>query len=113
MAKLQYHSSPPPRFQIEDYKDTMFVHLQGRAAFSAFRLETLTQALHVRAPSVVSVQAEFVHLLELARPLQGDELMTLGRILGYGAGARIAQENPHLLLVTPRIGMVSPWQARS
>ena len=56
--------------------------LEGRSAYSPFRLEALAQALAARLPSMAgaTIQATWVYLLDLARPMDPE---TEGRTRYY------------------------------
>jgi phosphoribosylformylglycinamidine synthase len=90
--------------------------LRGRAALSDFRLSKLRTALDQHAAgaaAIISIDAEYWHLVELERELTGDELKLLNRLLEYGPQSRPVADTGELLLVVPRLGTISPWSSKA
>ena len=86
--------------------------LRGGAALSAFRLDKLNARLAGLATAGLSVRSTcFWHFVEVTRPLSVSEQDKLGRILAYGDAA--AEASPSMILVTPRIGTISPWSSKA
>ena len=88
-----------------------FLALRGSAAFSASRLARLQQVVRTLAPSA-SITAEHWYFIELLAPLGADETSRLKDLLGI---ALVAEGTPagELLLVTPRLGTISPWSSKA
>jgi phosphoribosylformylglycinamidine synthase len=86
--------------------------LRGSAAFSASRLARLTEHARKAAPSLQSLVAEHWYFIELNAPLQGDELDRLKSLLGVPEQTGISAVG-RLLLVTPRLGTISPWSSKA
>jgi phosphoribosylformylglycinamidine synthase len=91
----------------------ILVHLHGRPALSPFRLEKLRRDILRHVPSLQDIQGEFVHFLDLDRPLVGQELIILAQLLDYGPRTVIGPRNGVLMMVTPRLGTVSPWSSKA
>jgi len=85
--------------------------LRGAVALSAFRLEKLNAALATIAPQVRATGAQFWHFVEAERALAPAEQSVLERVLEYGDAA--PPPVGHMLLVTPRIGTISPWSSKA
>jgi phosphoribosylformylglycinamidine synthase len=85
--------------------------LRGSAAHSPARLSRLTESVKAAIPQVKSLAAEHRYFVELAAPLSDDERVRLADLLG----AHPAGESPsgELLLVTPRLGTISPWSSKA
>lgn len=90
----------------------MLITLKGPKALSAFRGERLLQDLKATCPGLVEIQASFEHLVELSRPLQGEEETRLRTILDYGEAATEAPQGYQVLIV-PRLGTRSPWSSKA
>ncbi|WP_029148417.1 phosphoribosylformylglycinamidine synthase [Methylophilus sp. 5] len=90
-----------------------FFSLRGSAALSQFRLDKLYSALKVSAPNIAHIYAEFVHFAFSETALSSAEQETLRQILTYGPKTEIESPSGELLLVTPRIGTISPWASRA
>ncbi|WP_163782250.1 phosphoribosylformylglycinamidine synthase [Myxococcus vastator] len=87
--------------------------LRGAPALSDFRLAKLLAQCRERVPSVSSVYAEFVHLIDAPVPLSEADLATLGRLLDYGPRVATGTRTGGLLLVLPRPGTISPWSSKA
>jgi phosphoribosylformylglycinamidine synthase len=87
--------------------------LPGAPALSQFRLERLLQALQGADPRVRALGSRLVHFVDAARPLDEGELERLGKLLTYGPRPRLQEERGQRLLVTPRLGTVSPWSSKA
>ena len=90
---------------------TEFLALRGPAAFSAVRLERLRLGLRA-IDSRLALSAEQWFFVELTRPLEAVERGRLEDLLG------VPQTLPpppggELLLVTPRLGTISPWSSKA
>jgi phosphoribosylformylglycinamidine synthase len=85
--------------------------LEGASAFSPFRIESLTHALAARLPSLegATIEATFVYLLDLARPLDDLSLGRTQALLTAGSGTPA----PGGFYVTPRKGTISPWSSKA
>lgn len=88
------------------------LRLRGRDALPAFRRNKLLQTA---APAIAGLQvnAEFWHFIQLREALSPAEQATLERILSYGPAASDVAQKGTLLLVTPRIGTISPWSSKA
>ncbi len=95
--------------------------LRGGSALSAFRLDKLNAQLAAYVsssrvsssgvPGLALSSTSFWHFVEVSRPLTEAELDKLNRILAYGEAA--AAPTAAMLLVTPRIGTISPWSSKA
>ncbi|MBI3095587.1 MAG: hypothetical protein HYY97_12025, partial [Rhodocyclales bacterium] len=88
-----------------------FLALRGSAAFSAPRLARLQKSLGDAVPGI-GLAAEHWYFIELAASLNAEETARLKDLLGIPATlpAPLAGE---LLLVTPRLGTISPWSSKA
>lgn len=91
----------------------ILVHLHGRPAHSPLRLEKLRRDILRPVPTLQDINAEFVHFLHVARPLIGQEFNVLAQLLDYGPQTVLRPRDGLLLLVTPRVGTVSPWSSKA
>ena len=94
-----------------------FLRLRGRDALSAFRRKKLLQATATDIPGL-QFAAEYWHFISLNRELDAAGRQQLDRLLTYGsvnAGSATAAVVPDrtLLLVTPRLGTISPWSSKA
>jgi phosphoribosylformylglycinamidine synthase len=91
---------------------TDILHLRGGAALSPFRRAKLLTSLRECVASVAVVDAEFWHFVEVSEALDARERDVLERILTYGEKG-IATKSGMTLLVTPRVGTLSPWSSKA
>ncbi|MDP5072350.1 MAG: hypothetical protein NWQ61_00390, partial [OM182 bacterium] len=92
--------------------------LFGAAALSEFKTSRLLVTLQAAVPSVLAIDARFLHLVE-SSPLTEHESGTLGSLLQYGENALDTSEPPQSTplsvhrLVVPRKGTLSPWSSKA
>lgn len=65
------------------------------------------------ATSVKEIYAEYMYLAELSQPLDYIERDQLQRLLQYGPTLAKQQTNGRFILITPRIGTISPWSTKA
>ena len=91
--------------------------LRGAPALSEFRLKKLAQRISEIHPDIQILRAEFVHFVQLHRPLTEQRQKILASLLTYGPSLPTTGEealaNATLLLVVPRPGTVSPWSSKA
>jgi phosphoribosylformylglycinamidine synthase len=88
-----------------------FLALRGSAAFSASRLARLQKTLG-ESVTGIRLAAEHWYFLELETVLNADETARLKDLLGVPARLPAPPEGD-LLLVTPRLGTISPWSSKA
>ena len=86
--------------------------LRGAAAFSSPRLGRLQDSLRKVVPSLVSLNAEHWYFVELDGALNPAELARLKDLLGIPESLP-ATPAGELILVTPRLGTISPWSSKA
>jgi phosphoribosylformylglycinamidine synthase len=88
-----------------------FLALRGAAAFSASRLARLQHVVRTLNPAA-SITAEHWYFIETLTSPGADEVSRLKELLGI---ATVAADTPagELLLVTPRVGTISPWSTKA
>jgi phosphoribosylformylglycinamidine synthase len=91
----------------------MILELDGAAALSSFRLDKLLATLQARDSRVRAVAARFLHLVELAAPLDEAQRRTLESLLTYGPSLDSGAMRGRLVLVVPRPGTISPWSSKA
>ncbi len=89
-----------------------FLRLRGRDALSAFRRKKLLAAVAADLPDL-EVAAEYWHFIELDRALDAAATQRLERVLTYGPDSGEITQSGSLLLVTPRLGTISPWSSKA
>ncbi len=93
----------------------MSLHLttiEGGNALSSFRAEQLLPQLQAIAPKVAAVAARHLHLVACDAEPGAAECDRLQALLTYGDPYEGALDG-EVLLVTPRLGTVSPWASKA
>jgi phosphoribosylformylglycinamidine synthase len=94
--------------------DALLLSLKGGVALSAFRIQKILSSLRDSAPDISGLSAEFLHFIWTNTPLSDGEKTVLTSVLDYGAKTEAtASGSGTTLLVTPRIGTISPWASRA
>jgi len=83
----------------------------GGVALSPFRLDKLNARVRDCRAGLTVASARFWHFVEVERNLDRREDATLARLLTYGAPAPAPAGRP--VLVTPRLGTISPWSSKA
>ncbi|OJX34657.1 MAG: phosphoribosylformylglycinamidine synthase [Burkholderiales bacterium 68-12] len=88
------------------------ISFAGGNALSAFRAQQLQSALAAIHPRISGVAARFVHLVALDAAPTPAQHERLAALLNYGDPYQ-GPEDGLLLVVTPRLGTVSPWASKA
>ncbi|MCD2513890.1 phosphoribosylformylglycinamidine synthase [Comamonas endophytica] len=86
--------------------------LEGGNALSSFRARQLLSALEAIHPKINGVTARFVHLVATDTAPDGDAHSRLAALLNYGE-PYAGPEDGLALVVTPRLGTISPWASKA
>ena len=86
---------------------------RGSPALSDFRLNQLQQKFEQHQLPVKSVYAEYLHFIELNRPLATDEVAKIQELLHYGPTLAEHEPTGFCLIVTPRVGTISSWSSKA
>jgi phosphoribosylformylglycinamidine synthase len=85
---------------------------EGGAALSDFRIQQLLPRLQTVHPRIAGLQARYVHLVATDHAPDAAERERLALLLTYGEPAAATVDGP-LVIVTPRLGTVSPWASKA
>ncbi|WP_446665067.1 phosphoribosylformylglycinamidine synthase [Flexivirga sp. B27] len=91
----------------------------GGAALSPFRAATLLTRLRAIAPQISAVSARFVHLVATDDAIDEPTEQHLRELLTYGPAHESlphctdGADAPMTLVVSPRLGTVSPWASKA
>jgi phosphoribosylformylglycinamidine synthase len=89
-------------------------HFEGGSALSAFRSQNLLPRLQAIVPRIAAVQARHVHWVASDEALAPAQIDRLEALLRYGPPAdEAANADAALVVVTPRLGTVSPWASKA
>ena len=100
---------------------TCITSFSGGNALTVFRQQQLLRGVQAHAPAVRSISACFVHWVQSAAPLDEASTQALQELLTYGEPYAQPQADtpaangaePSSIIVTPRIGTVSPWASKA
>ncbi|WP_374670362.1 phosphoribosylformylglycinamidine synthase [Acidovorax temperans] len=86
--------------------------LAGGNALSSFRAQQLQPALEAIHPKITAIAARFVHLVVTDAPPSAAEQERLAALLTYGDPYAGPQDGA-AIVVTPRLGTLSPWASKA
>ena len=86
--------------------------IEGGDALGNFRAQQLLPRLQAIHDRIVGVSARFVHLVDTLEPLTDAQLKDWQALLTYGEPYQ-GEQGGVLVVVTPRIGTVSPWASKA
>ncbi len=87
--------------------------LFGAPALSQFRLDHLLYKLKAHDPRVTGISSQWLHFVDISRPLADSERELLGKLLMYGPRTEAPPHRGQRVLVTPRVGTESPWSSKA
>jgi phosphoribosylformylglycinamidine synthase len=87
--------------------------LLGAPALSQFRLDQLLRSLQAVDARVLGLSCRHVHFVDTGASLDEREFTLLGKLLRYGPRAASGPDRGVQVLVTPRVGTVSPWSSKA
>ncbi|MCC7265224.1 MAG: phosphoribosylformylglycinamidine synthase [Candidatus Latescibacteria bacterium] len=87
----------------------MLAKYAGPPALSPFRRDALLARCRTRLPQLTGLEVHYRYLVQLNRPLQGNEAERLAQVLGAAPAAPAAGE----VLICPRPGTISPWSSKA
>ncbi|MCC2674320.1 MAG: phosphoribosylformylglycinamidine synthase [Ramlibacter sp.] len=85
---------------------------EGGQALSDFRIQQLLPRLKAVHPKIAGLAARHVHLVATDHAPDAGERERLAALLTYGEPFDASGDGP-LLIVTPRLGTVSPWASKA
>ncbi|MCD6078354.1 MAG: phosphoribosylformylglycinamidine synthase, partial [Ramlibacter sp.] len=85
---------------------------EGGQALSDFRIQQLLPRLKAVHPKIAGLAARYVHLVATDHAPDAGERERLAALLTYGEPFDASGDGP-LLVVTPRLGTVSPWASKA
>ena len=85
---------------------------EGGNALSPFRIKQILPILQTVSPQIQDLHARYVHLAASHQALSEASQTTLAALLTYGEPFEL-QPAGKLIVVTPRLGTVSPWASKA
>ncbi len=102
-------ASPQP----EPLPNVPILTLRGRRALSDFRRDKLLQSLRAQMPDLQGVATEQRYFIDCERPLTAEEQGRLEVLLDDPSVPTETLPRGPTLLVTPRLGTISPWSSKA
>ncbi|MDL9997638.1 phosphoribosylformylglycinamidine synthase [Variovorax sp. J22P240] len=96
------HSAPP-----------VVTFFEGGSALSEFRARQLLPRLQAVDPRIEGLSARFVHLVVTETALDAAGRERFAALLGYGEPFVAPARSGPTIVVTPRLGTVSPWASKA
>ncbi|MFN8098773.1 MAG: phosphoribosylformylglycinamidine synthase [Dermatophilaceae bacterium] len=94
--------------------DLVLTTFEGGEALSPFRARALLARLEAVAPQVTGVDGRFVHVVASLEALTPEAATSVDLLLTYGRPyAGPAPADGTVVVVTPRLGTVSPWSSKA
>ncbi|MFT5712602.1 MAG: phosphoribosylformylglycinamidine synthase, partial [Glaciecola sp.] len=87
--------------------------LRGSSALSSFRQDKLLAQFATLGIGVSSLQAQYVHFVDLKSELNEADMSVLSQLLTYGPNTENIDDSGYFVLVTPRPGTISPWASKA
>lgn len=89
--------------------------LHGSVALSAFRKAKLLDNMRAISSSVMDVDAQYIHFVELIEnhTFSTDQEKVLEQALTYGSKSAEVKVSEQGVLVVPRLGTISPWSSKA
>src|SRR5689334_5983477 len=84
--------------------------LRGGPSSTPFRLAKLMEVIR---PPLRELHADYLHFVALRRPLSAAEGQRLQALLSYGPQPRSIEHSGTTILVTPRVGTITPWSTKA
>ncbi len=92
---------------------TFITSFEGGNALTAFRARQLLNQIQAVAPGVKGISARFAHWVESDAELDAASRTSLEQLLTYGEAYEQQGAADATIVVTPRIGTVSPWASKA
>ena len=86
--------------------------IEGGDALGNFRAQQLLPRLQAISDKIVGLSARYVHLVDTEQPLSASQHEAWVSLLTYGEPYEGEKEGA-LVVVTPRLGTVSPWASKA
>jgi len=86
---------------------------EGGSALSSFRRAALLSRLQQIAPQITALGARFVHLVATDRALDPEAEQRVRQLLTYGPAYEPIRGVTETVVVSPRLGTVSPWASKA
>ncbi len=87
--------------------------LLGTPALSDYRLAQLLLKLKQFDSEIEAISAQFIHFIDLDKPLTDQENKRLQNLLFYGYAKPKTVLSGNVFLVVPRPGTISPWSSKA
>ncbi|MFP3014070.1 MAG: phosphoribosylformylglycinamidine synthase [Arsenophonus sp.] len=87
--------------------------LRGSNALSAFSIAKLISLSQKQKLPIIDIYAEYIYFVELNQPLNKEDRKKMNQLLHYTPYQTKHPPHAQLLLVTPRVSIVSSWSSKA
>ena len=87
--------------------------LSGPLALSHFRKERLQEHILSTTGDSLDVNALFLHIVKLNKSLSEEQIEQLSKLLEYGDKTKATSSHDASVIITPRLGTLSPWSTKA
>ena len=87
--------------------------LRGGPAATTFRLQQQLNSLQKISPKIESIQSHWIYFVENSGVLPSEQIGTLRDLLSIEAALSSTYKLDEQLIVSPRIGTISPWSSKA
>jgi len=87
--------------------------LPGSSALSESKSQKLLELIQQISPQVDAIAGQYIHFGEVEEEFGVEQKAILDRILSYGPTAEVITYKDAFLLITPRLGTISPWSSKA
>ena len=87
--------------------------LRGSSALSDYKIDKLIASLQQAGVEVAHISTSYMHLIDVAEPLDAASHEVLAKILAYGPETQQDEDKGELFFVVPRVGTISPWATKA
>ena len=81
-------------------------------ALRSFKVNSLNQSIKLKTPNLEILATEFIHFIDLYEKLTSNDQSKLDKLLNYAPQLISTFDNDNII-VTPRLGTISPWSSKA
>ena len=81
-------------------------------ALRSFKVNSLNQSIKLKTPNLEILATEFIHFIDLNEKLISNDQSKLDKLLNYAPQLISTFDNDNII-VTPRLGTISPWSSKA
>jgi phosphoribosylformylglycinamidine synthase len=87
--------------------------IQGSSALSSFRKQKLIESFKAQGLVVQDIEARYLHFVDSSSELTVEQVAIVEKLLTYGPKDENKAVDGDTIIVTPRLGTISPWASKA